>query len=570
MSLDTFINHISQHTHFPKEKITISSSFRDDLGIDSLQLVNLIFQLCEHYDVNLNSLQSFNDISHVGNMYQLFHKESQSKGTFYDWIFNIEETEKHKIVLVSVHHEYSLKNIENETKRYMSMLNQEGSLNGRKVGVLIPNVYHFLSILFAINKLGGTVVPLSWQYRSKDLIDVIDFINPDIILSISKFNNFHFDHAINKWAESTKLNTTTFYTHNYQEWNREQFEGKERPIEKKRIDLICCTSGSTGIPKGIVLNCNRYRYWLDWCDLVGNLKTNDRVMSTVPVTSSYGLSWVLTTLKNRNVMVMHESLDLPEMVDLFQRNKCNKFFSTPSIFKAFYQFSMQRNLDLSKDLDLCGLAGEIITEEYMSSFSHFNSTKFIGIFGTSESGGIMYNLDLRANLDWTIWDQIEWKLEPINELLDEGELVVRFPGAFKEYYNQPVLTDELLDAEGWFRTGDIVKLKKNGAIEVIGRQKDMIKKGGQQVVPGEIEKVLANHDLINEVVVVGCPHKVYGEQIVAFVTVKKEIDVNELYLYCSQLIAGYKLPDLIKVIDKFPISQGKIDKVSLRNNIVGE
>jgi long-chain acyl-CoA synthetase len=150
------------------------------------------------------------------------------------------------------------------------------------------------------------------------------------------------------------------------------------------------------------------------------------------------------------------------------------------------------------------------------------------------------------------------------------ELLVKSPTLFKFYYNMPEITREAMTEDGFIRTGDLAQWSESNNIILIGRKKDLIKKGGAQVVPGEVEKVLSEHPNVTQASVIGMPHPVFGEQVVAFVIANKLLEPSELFEHCIARIARYKVPDQIEFIEKLPMVSGKTDKVALRQMYVNK
>ena len=142
--------------------------------------------------------------------------------------------------------------------------------------------------------------------------------------------------------------------------------------------------------------------------------------------------------------------------------------------------------------------------------------------------------------------------------------MLKSPAAFSHYYQNPQLTKEAFDSDGWFLTGDLVRHTESNKISIIGRKKDMIKKGGQQVIPGEIERVLMSHNKVKQAVGIVVAPRVFGEQIVAYVILDGDEKIQELYEYCQKRIAGFKVPDYIEEVTEIPLVQGKADKLTLK------
>ncbi|WP_156291070.1 class I adenylate-forming enzyme family protein [Oceanobacillus salinisoli] len=485
--------------------------------------------------------------------------------TFYDWIFHRNTTDKSKVLLADENKECTLGDIEKKTDFFLNLLKKEGDLKGKKVVLIVPSILPHISLFLAVNRLGGTVIPLSWQLRSKDLTDILSLLDSHILFTVETYHNFNFLKVLKDWAISTNKHTVIYGTVEYQEWNRNVCDGMPREIEQQRIDLISCTSGSTGSPKGIMINSDAMKHWVAYLENTFEMKSSDKLMSTVPISVPYGMLLVLVALKKQHLIVVNETFDLPQMVNIFYQKGCNKIASTPSIFKAFHQFFRHLKPEIGGRIELAIMAGEVITEGFINSVSELKNVTFSNNYGLSEIGGVMFNMDMLSKQAFSVREDAQFKIVPTDSKDDGvGELVIRPPAAFHGYYRRPELTSAVLDEQGWFYTGDLVRAVGQRDLELIGRKKDMIKKGGQQVIPGEIEDILLQHPAVKNVVVVGVPHDVFGEQIVAFVQPEHLFDSNELYSACASKLAGYKVPDLIKTIDEFPIVQGKVNKVMLR------
>ena len=152
---------------------------------------------------------------------------------------------------------------------------------------------------------------------------------------------------------------------------------------------------------------------------------------------------------------------------------------------------------------------------------------------------------------------------PIGEV---GELVLRGPGITKGYYRMPERTAEDIDEEGWFYTGDLATMDKKGYIQIVGRKKEMIIRGGFNIYPREIEEIYYKHPSVLEIAIVGLPDTVLGEITCAAIKLKQGHFVDEATMkdYIKNKVADYKVPDRIILLDKLPMTEsGKIKKITL-------
>ncbi|WP_337019566.1 class I adenylate-forming enzyme family protein, partial [Oceanobacillus massiliensis] len=412
------------------------------------------------------------------------------------------------------------------------------------------------ALVLAANKLGAIVIPISWQYRKEDLTDILDYLDPHVFFTIDQFNGFAFGEEILSWARNRETETIIYESDSDGEWKEYSIEGLPKTLETKEIGLICCSSGSTGVPKGMVYRPDILEAAYKTLPEYIGLKPTDNVILTAPPTAFYGITALFYGIYSGSTVIYPDTFDLLKMVQLMERRNCNKVVSTPSIFKAIYQVAKELSPGVAANLELVHLSGEMITEEYMNQFELMEKCSFVGMYGSSEGGAMGY-CDLREKVVFTIPKENSYKIM-------DGELLIKTPTSFVAYYNNPELNKTYSDADGLIYMGDMVTELEKGKIEIVGRKKDMIKKGGQQIIPGEIEILLTSHDKVKQTVVIGVAHPVYGEQVIAFIIPNEEVDVKDLTYYCTQHIAGYKVPDKIIKVEEFPVTNGKVDKITLR------
>jgi acyl-CoA synthetase (AMP-forming)/AMP-acid ligase II len=469
----------------------------------------------------------------------------------------VQTGDRSKTVLTTFTGNYHTGDLEQQTDTFEHLL-REHDIQGKRIGLLVPNVFAYLALTMAVNRLGGIIVPISWQYRSEDLKEILKFLDPHIVFTVAKHGGFPFGDMIEEWAKSSGNHTVVYQSEDCFHWKKYNFGLAEKSLENPQMDFIFCTSGSTGLPKALMMTVSGIDYSVGFVKDAYDLASGDRLFMMAPPTSVFGLVSLFAALQAGTLIVFPDAFELPMIVKLMKQTNTNKITTTPSIMKAIYPFAKQMASDIIDNLELCSLSGEPVTGEIVEIIPLNPQCHFIGVYGISEMGGIMH-ANLREKTEWSVNHSVQYTIA------DDGEFLIRTPGAFTGYYKQPELTSEVWTADGWFQTGDLVQKNENNKLEIIGRKKDLIKKGGQQVIPGEVEKILLQHPNVKQVVVLGMPHPVYGEQVAAFTALHDESAVHELYPFCAERTARYKVPDAIEIISEIPIANGKIDKVALRN-----
>jgi acyl-CoA synthetase (AMP-forming)/AMP-acid ligase II len=204
-------------------------------------------------------------------------------------------------------------------------------------------------------------------------------------------------------------------------------------------------------------------------------------------------------------------------------------------------------------------------------------------FGTTEVGGMTLATNpfdperLQTETVGRLFPGIEAKV--VDEVRHEmprgqaGELALRLPSAMRGYYKAPEITTQALDAEGWYYTGDLATMDEQGYVRIVGRQKDMIIRGGQNVYPAEIENHLLSKPGIQSVAVVGVPDPLAGERVWAFVVPQEGVKLTpaDVLNYCRGELAPYKVPDQVRIVDSLPMTAtGKVQKFALRDMVLQE
>ena len=456
--------------------------------------------------------------------------------------------------LTTLSNSYTSRNLLSIADKYEKML-APLEIAGKRVALLVPAVQEFIPLVVTINKLGGTVIPLNWQFRESDLLNVLDFLKPHIIFSITQYTGFDFAELIHRWAKGTGKRTVVYTSDSCEDWELGSFNGEENELEPLTNHFICCTSGSTGTPKGMVFNEEVLDFSYERLKEFYELKSTDTLLVYTSTSTIFGIKTMTVAIKTGANVIVPTEFDLPKILSTMQSSKCNKIVTTPSVFKALYTFAKHLNPEVLENLEIVCLTGEKMPENLLDSFSTMKHCRFVAQYGISEVGAIA-NADLRKGEEYRFVKGVQAKVI-------DGELMVKTGATFASYFQSGKLTEEAFD-DGWFKTGDLVEFTGEKVFKIVGRKKDLIKKGGQQVIPSEVELIISGLEGIKGVTVLGMPHPVYGEQVVAYV-VAKNLTSADIRSHCKGKISAYKMPDKVIFINELPIRQGKVDKLKLKS-----
>jgi len=420
-------------------------------------------------------------------------------------------------------------------------LSEQGIKPGDRVAVRLPNCCTFAVALFGIFKLGATAAPLNLALRKDELSGILRDLKPKRVIE-----------------EVTE-------------------EGDDwiTPRLTEAPALIIYTSGSTGRPKGAVFSHEALAYANRlWGGAVMGLRPEDRVLGVLPCAHNFGMySGLLAPLLFGATVVLVERFVPEAVLEAIKRHRVTVFPAVPTMFRRLLNSPEFASADLSTlRLTVTGAApcpwelskewqartGKRIVRGYGAteiprpiSCCHDDSLDFPDAVGRPLPG-----VEIR------IVDEAEQSL-PQDEV---GELWIKCPGAMEGYLDAPEETREVLVDGGWFKTGDLASLSRDGLIRIVGRKRERILRGGFSVFPQEVEAVLLSHPAVAEAAVVGVPSPDLLEEVAAFVALKPlaEATAEELIAYCKERLAHFKFPRQVKIVDEIPKGPtGKILKAEL-------
>lgn len=345
--------------------------------------------------------------------------------------------------------------------------------------------------------------------------------------------------------------------------------------------VLMFTSGTTGRPKGVTLTHGNA--W--WNSLNVELMVDSRIGDTTHVAAPLfhiGAlnSFALRSLVRGNRMVLRRSFDPAQALADYEQYSVDSTFAVPAMFQA-----MQRDPGF-ESADLRGLRSVVVAGAPVPP-SLIRDWAARGVL-LQQAWGLTETAPFATHLPaaWTLTKTGSAGIAmPYTQLAvvdsenggpldagESGEVIVRGPNVTPGYWEDPEATASAFDAEGWFHTGDIGFLDKDGCLFIVDRLKDMIISGGENVYPAEVERALADLSGLDDVAVIGVPDEKWGERVVAMVSLRRgaELTLEQLRDHASQRLARYKLPTGLVVADSVPRNAaGKLDKVAIRQ-IIGE
>ena len=366
-------------------------------------------------------------------------------------------------------------------------------------------------------------------------------------------------------------------------------DAAERLAERARASQpddainIQFTSGTTGLPKGATLSHFNVLNNGFFVGQAMNFAEQDRLCIPVPLYHCFGmvLSVIASVLHGACMVFPSEAFEPRAVLEAVSDEKCTALHGVPTMFIAELEHPDFEQFDLGH-LRTGIMAGAPCPIEVMRKvISDMNMEQVTICYGMTETSPVSFQsatddpLEKRVSTVGRIHPHVQVKV--INEdgvvvpRGTSGELCTRGYSVMLGYWGDDEQTDETIDKAGWLHTGDLAVIDDEGYCDIVGRVKDMIIRGGENIYPREIEEYLFQHPKIQEVAVFGVPDKRFGEAVAAWIKLRENesMDADAIRDYCNEQIAYYKVPKHIIIVDEFPMTvTGKIQKFIMRDKTI--
>ena len=328
--------------------------------------------------------------------------------------------------------------------------------------------------------------------------------------------------------------------------------------------VILYTSGTTGTPKGAELtHANLLRNVEVSLELFG-IDETPVTLGALPLFHAFGQTCALNaTVAAGGTLTLLPRFDAGRALEILERDRVTVFEGVPTMYAAMLHHPDAAARDLSA-LQVCVSGGAAMPVEVMQAFEETFGCAVLEGYGLSETSPVASfnrrDRDAQARLDRHPRRRRRDAREPT-----DGEIAIRGHNVMKGYWNRPDATAEAIDADGWFKTGDVATVDEDGDFYIVDRKKDMVIRGGFNIYPREIEEVLYEHPAVREAAVIGVPHPELGEEVGAAVVLKAEATAAELRDFVKQRVAAYKYPRHVWFLDELPKGPtGKILKREIK------
>jgi fatty-acyl-CoA synthase len=489
-----------------------------------------------------------------------------------------------------------------------------GLQKGQRIGIWSPNRSEWCITQFATSKIGAILVNINPAYRLNELEYALKQSECTALIIAPQFKTTNYVELVRSLAPELSLSApgklnaallpelTTVICLGSEKipgmfsWDEvmsmsisvsdDQFRTRQSEQQFDDPINIQYTSGTTGFPKGATLSHHNILNNGYFVARLQNFTHEDKLCIPVPLYHCFGMVMANLGCVTHGATMVYpsEGFEPLAVLQAVQEERCTALYGVPTMFIGELDHPDFSKFDLSS-LRTGVMAGSPCPVEVMKRVIKLMNMREVEIcYGMTETSPVSTQTRLDASVEkrvstvGTIHPHLEIKIvDPetgkVVPLGAPGELCTRGYSVMLGYWNNSEATSEAIDSARWMHTGDLATLDAEGYINIVGRIKDMIIRGGENVYPREIEEFLYTHPKISDVQVIGVPDPKYGEEIMAWVKVKpgEQLTEEELMEYCKGKIAHNKIPHYIKVVDSFPMTiTGKIQKFLMRQQSTEE
>ena len=461
-----------------------------------------------------------------------------------------------------------------------------------RLGLWSPNYAEWTLVQYATAEIGVVLVNINPAYRTHELAYALNQSGCRFLIAAPSYLSSNYQEMVASVQDQTPVLEQTVFFWSL-EWEAliagdahhqagvENLRGQRNPDDPINIQY---TSGTTGFPKGATLT---HRNILNNGYFVGELQRlteQDRMCIPVPFYHCFGMVMgnLACTSHGATMVIPSDGFDAARTLEAVSQERCTALYGVPTMFIAELAQEDFAKFDLSS-LRTGVMAGAPCPVAVMKQcIERMQLTEVTICYGMTETSPVSTQTlpeDSLAHRTETVGRahphvDIRIAHPETGETLprgETGEFCTRGYSVMSGYWEDTVKTTEAIDEAGWMHTGDLAVMGPDGYVQIVGRIKDMVIRGGENIYPREIEEFLYTHPEIEEVQVIGVPDKVYGEQLMAWIKRKSDlaspqlVSRDDLKAFCAGKIAHYKVPHYVQFVETFPMTvTGKIRKVEMR------
>jgi fatty-acyl-CoA synthase len=465
---------------------------------------------------------------------------------------------------------------------------------GERVGVWAPNCPEWTIVQYATAKIGAILVNINPAYRTHELAYVLKQSGIRTLVSATTFKSSDYVAMVAEVRpESPELREVVFL--GTDDWDGlrtgadtvspDDLRARLATLDNNQPINIQYTSGTTGFPKGATLSHRNILNNGFFTTELLSFGPDDSLCIPVPFYHCFGMVMgnLGCTAHGTTMVIPAPAFDPGLTLDAIEKERCTAVYGVPTMFIAMLADPELASRDLSS-LRTGIMAGSVCPVEVMKRcISDMNMTEFAIAYGMTETSPVSCqtrsddDLERRTASIGRVHPHVEIKIvDPatgaVIERGEPGEFCTRGYSVMLGYWQDEEKTREALDADGWLHTGDLAIMRPDGYCNIVGRIKDMVIRGGENIYPREVEEFLYTHPDIEDAQVIGIPDEKYGEEICAWIRMKSgrsPLDAQAIREFANGKLAHYKIPRYVHIVDEFPMTiTGKVRKIEMREETV--
>ena len=491
--------------------------------------------------------------------------------------------------LISVHQDvrYTYAELGEAVDRLARALLAAGIAPGDRLGIWSPNCAEWVLVQYATAKAGIVLVNINPAYRTSELSYALGQSGCRALVAERAFKTSNYVAMVDEVRGDLPALEQVVYLGS-EAWQT-LLAGADAELPQPQFDEpinIQYTSGTTGFPKGATLshhNILNNGYFIgEGCGYA----EHDRVCIPVPYYHCFGmvLGNLACTTHGACMVIPAPAFDPVATLAAVESEHCTSLYGVPTMFIAELEHERFREFDLStlRTGIMAGSPCPIATMRRVVSEMHMDEVTIC--YGMTETSPVSTQtapgdpLEKRVSTVGRVHPHVEVKIvDPESGAIvprgEPGELCTRGYSVMLSYWDDPERTAEVIDAARWMHTGDLATMDGEGYLNIVGRIKDMVIRGGENVYPREIEEFLMGHPGVADVQVVGVPDPRYGEELMAWIVPRggAEPDADAIAAFCRGRIDQHKIPRYVRCVDAFPMTvTGKVQKFKLREQAIVE
>ncbi|ADO70152.1 AMP-binding protein [Stigmatella aurantiaca] len=469
-----------------------------------------------------------------------------------------------------------------------------GVKKGDRVGLWSPNRYEWVVAQYAMARVGAILVNLNPAYKTSELEYALRQSGTSVLLLSRGFRQTDYRAMVEEVRPRCPELRTSLVLDD--DWERLGAQGKavsENTLAEREASLqfddainIQYTSGTTGFPKGATLSHHNVLNNGFFIGETLRYGAEDRVCIPVPFYHCFGMviGNLACTSHGACMVIPAEAFEPLAVMEAVQAERCTSLYGVPTMFIAELDHPRFGEFDF-RTLRTGVMAGSPCPVEVMKKVqARMNMREVTICYGMTETSPVSTQsflddpLDRRVSTVGRVHPHLEIKIidaetGAVQPRGAPGELCTRGYSVMLGYWNNPEATQGAIDPAGWMHTGDLATMDAEGYVKIVGRIKDLIIRGGENVYPREVEEYLHTHPGVSEAQVIGVPSEKYGEEVMAWVRVKPGVTLteSELVAFCTGRISTFKIPRYWKFVEEFPMTvTGKVQKFRMRELSVAE